>query len=358
MKVLITGGAGFLGMHLANFLDKKGFQTTLLDINDYDKKEYPRESQFITGDIRNRDEVDRAVKGADIIIHAAAALPLWKKEDIFEVNVGGTKNLLGAALKHKVKQFIYISSTAVYGIPKKHPVYEKDPLIGVGPYGESKIEAEKLCNLYRKRGLVVTVVRPKTFVGTHRLGVFEILFDWVKDGKKIPVIGSGKNRYQLLDVDDLTEAIYLFIARSHPRGGSHPRGVKQARYNGAFNIGAEKFGTVKQDLQELFDYAHSGSRIFPTPAWLVKKSLFILEKLHLSPLYQWVYETADKDSFVSINRLTKTLKWHPKYSNAQALIKAYQWYIDNYDEIKSRSPGITHTVGWKQGVLGFFKKFF
>lgn len=344
MKVLITGGAGFLGMHLANFLQKKGFETTLLDISDYDKKEYPRESQFIVGDIRNREDVDQAVKGADIIIHAAAALPLWKSQDIFKVNVEGTKNLLGAALKYKVKHFVYISSTAVYGIPKKHPVYENDPLIGVGPYGESKIEAEKLCNSYRQRGLVVTVVRPKTFVGTHRLGVFEILFDWVKDGKRIPVLGSGNNRYQLLDVDDLVESIYRLIQVG-----------KKA--NTTYNIGAKQFGTVEEDLQALFRYAKSGSRIIPTPALLVKKTLFILEKLKLSPLYQWVYETADRDSYVSIERLTKTLKWQPKYSNAQALIKAYKWYIDNYDEIKSRAPGITHTVGWKQGILGVIKKF-
>lgn len=344
MKVLITGGAGFLGMHLANFLSKKSFQTTLLDISDFDKKEYPEGSQFIVGDIRNRKDVDQAVKGVDIVIHAAAALPLWKSQDIFEVNVEGTNNLLGAALKHKVKHFIYISSTAVYGIPKKHPVYEKDPLIGVGPYGESKIEAEKLCNSYRKRGLVVTIVRPKTFIGTHRLGVFEILFDWVKDGKRIPVLGSGNNRYQLLDVGDLVEAIYRLIQTGK-------------RANTAYNIGAKQFGTVKEDLQALFRYARSGSRIIPTPAPLVKKTLFILEKLNLSPLYQWVYETADKDSYVSIERLTRVLKWHPKYSNAQALIKAYQWYIDNYDEVKSRAPGITHTVGWKQGILGVVKKF-
>lgn len=88
---------------------------------------------------------------------------------------------------------------------------EAAEVIGVGAYGKSKIEAKKLCVEYREKGLSVTVLRPKTFVGPHRLGVFEILFDWIKDGKKIPVIGSGNNRYQLLDVDDLVEAIYLLV---------------------------------------------------------------------------------------------------------------------------------------------------
>ncbi len=312
---------------------------------EFDEKEYPKDIKKIKADIRDKKAVAKAMQGVDIAIHAAAALPLWKKEDIFQVNVLGTKNLLEAAIKNKIEHFVYISSTAVYGVPKKHPVVESDPLIGVGPYGESKIQAEKLCEEFRKKGMIITILRPKTFLGTHRLGVFEILFDWIKDGKKIPVVGSGKNRYQLLDVDDLVEVIYRIVLSS-----------KKKEVNNTFNIGAEKFGTVKSDLEELFRYANSGSKILPTPAWLVKKTLFVLEKMRLSPLYQWVYETADKDSFVSIDRLVKRLNWQPKYSNSQALIKAYRWYLDNYDQIKAKTPGITHTVGWNQGILGFFKK--
>lgn len=344
MSVLITGGAGFLGLHLALFFHKKGYRLTLLDINKFDKKEYPKGSVFLRGDIRNKKKMSEILGGVDIVIHAAAALPLWKREDIFAVNVDGTSNLLEASLRNKVKHFIYISSTAVYGVPKKHPVYENDPLVGVGPYGESKIQAEQVCEEYRRKGLLVTVVRPKTFLGTHRLGVFEILFDWIRDGKKIPVIGSGNNRYQLLDVDDLVEATYRLIKL----------GVFA---DDTYNIGAKEFGTVKKDLGQLFAYAKSGSTIMPTPAFLVKGTLFILEKLRLSPLYKWVYATADKDSFVSINKLTKTLKWHPRYSNSQAMIKAYRWYLGNYTDIKSRAPGITHTVGWKQGILGIIKRF-
>lgn len=342
MRILITGGAGFLGLHLALYLSKKKQEVTLVDISDFDKKEYPKNCHFVKADIRDFIPT----KGMDVVIHAAAALPLWKKEEIFDINVNGTKNVLEASLKNNVKHFIYISSTAVYGVSKKHPVDEHDPLVGVGAYGQSKIEAEKVCEEFRKKGMVISILRPKTFVGTHRLGVFEILFDWIKDGKQIPVIGSGNNRYQLLDVSDLVEAIYRLIML---------KDVTKAEVT--FNIGAKRFQTVKKDLQELFDYAGSGSRLFSTPAWLVKKALWIFEILKISPLYRWVYDTADKDSYVSIDRLTKTLKWQPRYSNAQALIKSYQWYLDHYKEIKSRPAGVTHTVGWKQGILGLFKKF-
>ena len=88
----------------------------------------------------------------------------------------------------------------------------------------------------------------------------------------------------------------------------------------------------------------------------IKIVLFILEKLKLSPLYKWVYSTADKDSYVSIKKIEKVLSWSPKYSNSQSLIKSYRWYLENYKKIKSHKPGITHTVGWKQGILGLFKR--
>ena len=346
MRVLITGGAGFLGLHIARFFAKKKWDIKILDIAAFPQEEYPEGTEYLHGDVRDYEKVSEAIKGCDVVIHAAAALPLRSRHEIISTNVDGTRNILAECLKQKIVRAVYISSTAVYGVPKKHPVYEDDPLVGVGPYGESKISAEKVCEEYRKKGLIVTVIRPKTFLGTHRLGVFEILFDWIKDGKKIPLIGTGENRYQLLEVDDLVEAIYSCIVHK-----------KEQDINTEFNVGALKFGHIKNDLLDMFKAVESHSTIFPTPAAPIKLALYIFEKLKLSPLYQWVYATADKDSFVSIDKIIKATKWQPKYSNTEALVKAYQWYETNYEEIKSRPSGTTHTVGWKQGILGLFKRF-
>jgi len=347
MKILITGGSGFLGFHLVKFFSKKNFQTYILDIAQYDKKEYPKEITFYKCDVRNKKLVNKIFKEIkpDYVIHGAAALPLWSREDILSTNVNGTENIIKASLENKVKRTIFISSTAVYGVPKKHPIFEDDPRVGVGAYGESKIQAEDICFSYIKKNQNITIIRPKTFLGTHRLGVFEILFDWIHDGKKIPVVGNGANRYQLLDVDDLVMACYQFIKKV------------DTKYNDAFNIGAYKFNSIKKDFDVFFKTINSRSSIFKTPAFLVKKTLWLFEKLHLSPLYQWVYDTADKDSFVSINKLIKTLRWKPKFSNSDALIKSYHWYLKNYKNIKSRGEGVTHTVGWKQGILRIAKKF-
>jgi len=345
MKVLITGGAGFLGLHLARRFLKADWQVSLLDIAPFPEEEYKGKYRLIRADIRERKELSAAIKGQDVVVHTAAALPLWSRADIMSTNIGGTRNVLDLSRKLGVKRVIYISSTAVYGVPKKHPIKESDPKAGVGAYGESKIKAEEACFQAINSGLNVTILRPKTFVGTERLGVFEILFDWVYDGKKIPIIGDGRNKYQLFDVEDLSDVIYL-CAQSQNK-----------RLNDAFNVASVRFSTVADDLGALFKHAGTGSRLLTTPAKPIKLILQLFEKLGISPLYQWVYDTADKDSYVSIDKLRKTLNWRPKYSGAQALIRSFDWYKDHYQEIKSRKSGVTHTVGWKQGILGVIKKF-
>src|SRR3990167_7862468 len=118
MKILITGGAGFLGLHLASYLDKKNHKLTLVDLQEFDKSEYKGNVRLVICDVRDKRKLAGIIKGQDVIIHAAAALPLWKKEDIYTTNIDGTKNVLELAKKHKVKRVVYISSTAVYGIPK------------------------------------------------------------------------------------------------------------------------------------------------------------------------------------------------------------------------------------------------
>jgi len=345
-SVLITGGAGFLGYHLANGLAGRAGKLVLADIAPFEPEDYPEGAELLNVDVRDRAAIDALVGGGeiDIIIHGAAALPLWKREEIFAVNVRGTRNMLEAALAHGVARVTFISSTAVYGVPEKHPVEEDDPLIGVGRYGESKIEAEKLCGEYRGRGLCVPIIRPKTFIGTGRLGVFAILYDWVHSGKKIPVIGSGENHYQLLEVEDLVEAIWLACTGPAEKA------------NDTFNVGAKVTGTVKEDVGALCEYAGTGARVMTTPAWLVKRALRLFEVLKLSPLYEWVYGTADKDSYVSSERIEKALGWEPRYSTAAALVRSYRWYLDHVEEVESEATGITHRAAWKQGILKLFKR--
>jgi len=344
-RYLVTGGAGFLGINLVRHLLARDHEVTSLDIAEFDYADCRDRIRIITGDVRDRDDVRQAMDGADIVVHSAAALPLYKREDIFSTNVEGTRNVLEAAERQGVDRVICVSTTAVYGIPDHHPIDESDRLDGVGPYGEAKILAEQVCLEYRDAGLCAPILRPKSFIGPERLGVFVLLYDWAKDGKNFPVIGSGDNRYQLLDVEDLCDAIYLAAT------------LNRSIVNDTFNIGAKAFGTMKEDFQAVLDHAGFGKRIIAFPAGPVIAVLKVLEFLHLSPLYQWVYKTACLESFVSIAKAERVLGFSPKYSNTDALIRNYEWYLANLDKVE-RSSGISHRVPWKQGILRVAKFFF
>lgn len=344
-KVLITGGAGFLGINLVRYFLDKGFDIISLDFAPFNYDDAKDKIKIINGDIRDKKIVDKAMQGIDVVIHTAAALPLYSKKDIFSTDIGGTTNVIESAFKHKVDRFIHISSTAVYGIPDHHPLYETDKLDGVGYYGEAKIKAEEVCKEYRDKGMTITIIRPKSFIGRERLGVFALLYDWAKDKKGFPMIGSGNNRYQLLDVEDLCESIYLSATKD------------KKIVNDTFNIGAKEFTTMKEDYQAVLDYAGFGKKVKGFPAGPVIFTLRILEFFHLSPLYKWVYETASKDSFVSVEKAEKILKFTPKFSNKDALIRNYKWYLENLDSFK-HSKGVSHRVPWKQGILKLFKAFF
>lgn len=345
MRFLVTGGSGFLGVNLVRYLLERGHEVRSLDLAQFDYEDVRDRVEAVVGDIRDEAAVARACEGVDIVVHTAAALPLYKPEDIFSTDVEGTRLLLDASVKASVQRFVMISSTAVYGIPDHHPLFENDQLTGVGPYGEAKIAAEEVCLQYRRQGLCVPIIRPKSFIGPERLGVFALLYDWAHTGHGFPMIGSGNNRYQLLDVEDLCEAIYLCCT------------LDCAVANDTFNIGAEEFTTMKEDYQAVLDRAGYGKKVHGFPAAPMIWTLRLLEALRLSPLYKWVYETASKDSFVSIDKAKRVLGYAPKYSNKDALIRNYDWYVEHLQDFQGES-GVSHRVPWKQGILSAAKRFF
>src|SRR5687767_7591729 len=114
---------------------------------------------------------------------------------------------------------------------------------------------------------------------------------------------------------------------------------------------------MKKYYHVMLDYAGKGKKIIGFPATPAILALRFLEALHISPLYKWVYETASKDSFVSIEKAEQRLGYQPKYSNKDALLRNFKWYIDNRHAFAAQS-GISHRVPWKQGALGLLKRFF
>lgn len=345
LRFLVTGGAGFTGINLIRYLLRHGYRVRSLDIAPFTYADVRDRIEVIDGDIRDPAAVERSLRDIDIVVHTAMALPLYPEHDILTTGIDGTRLLLEAAEQAGVERFIHISSTAVYGIPDHHPLRENDRLDGVGPYGKAKVEAEAICREFRARGLCVPIIRPKSFIGPERLGVFALFYDWAKDGKGFPMIGSGDNRYQLLDVEDLCDAIHLCATGD------------REKVDDVFNIGAKEFTTMREDYQAVLDRAGYGKKVKGFPAAPVIWGLRVLDALRLSPLYKWVYETASKDSFVSIEKAERVLGFSPRHSNKDALVRNYEWYLEHLDEF-DQSSGVSHRVPWKQGALRLAKLFF
>lgn len=340
-RVFITGGTGFLGAALAKCFLGNGWGAALFDECPLTDETLNGRVEMFQGDVRNLSLLRQSIHQGDVVVHAAAALPIRGSQGlIFDVNINGTRNVLAAAKENGAEKVIFISSTAVYGVPKIHPTTEEDPLDPMGHYGISKTRAESVCEEFRRQGYPVTVLRPKTFLGPGRLGIFQILFEWVYQESLIYIIGRGNNRYQLLALSDLLEAVW--------------KSANIPSFSQTLNIGSEVFGTVREDLEDLIRHARSRARLFPLPAAPVKWFLKFLEACRLSPLVEWHYRTACEDSYVAVEKAKRLLGWSARKSNAEALRESYDEYSLGRDRYRS-STGQTHTVAWDPKLLRFFQ---
>lgn len=346
MKILLTGASGVLGQNMAAYLARKGYHDLvfwdIVKAESFDARPQP----FVVGDILDDTIGDHHFEGVETIIHCASAAPSYKADRIQSIVVEGTRKLLARARRLGVRRFIYISSTAVYGIPDHAPVRETDELQDFhDPYNRAKIAAEALCQTYRDAGMCIPILRPRTFLGPGRLGTFALLNDWAKDGRGFPLLGSGTNRYQFLDVEDLCQAIWLCVEK--------PDDV----VNDTFNIGAKEFKSIREDYQAVLDAAGFGKRIVMIPARPALVILQLLERLNAIPLYKRLYQKIVIDYFVSIEKAEKVLGYAPRYSNQDTLVRCYRWYLANLESFQGRS-GNTNSSPWKQGALGLVKVFF
>lgn len=337
---LVTGGSGFFGIHLVRKLLDSGEEVRVFDIAEPGIAEIEKSIDFVRGDIRDYSAVCEACNDVDVVYHNVAVLPIARAgRGYWQVNADGTRNLLKACLERGVPKVVHVSTSAVYyGTPEKMPIDENSELHPFGSYGKAKFEAEEICRKYRQLGLNVSIIRPRTIVGPGRLGIFQILFDWLKDGKNLYILGSGNNRFQLTSASDLAEACHL--AAKAPSED--------------FNVGAERFSTLREDLEALAAYARTGSKIVSVNATMARYTLRLLDKLRLSPLVEFHYMTYDKEFFFDISKAKRILGWTPKDGNRDMLVRTYDWYLHHYKELESRY-GTSHRYSVKQGILRLLK---
>ena len=336
---LVTGGAGFLGNQTALALHARGETVRILDL--LQPAELPRNLEFIPGSILDRTTVLAAMQGVDFVHHNAALVPVTKSGSAFwRVNVEGTQIALDAAREAGVKFFIHLSSSAVFGIPASCPITDATPLEPVEEYGRSKLEAERRVRHSMQQGLLCAIVRPRTIVGPGRLGIFKILYEWISEGRRIYVIGDGNHLFQFVHAHDLLEFILL---------------LAEQRKTGEYNIGAERFGTLRQDLTELIRHAGTSARVVGTPVRPVVKTLRLMDRLRLSPLAPWHYLTYHLPFYFDVSRPMRELGWKPRYSNVETFTQSYEWYKAHAGETDEKQGRSIHRRAVKQGILWLLK---
>lgn len=343
-RVVVTGSAGVLGGNLARYLATRGHDVVGVDLHAPTNPD-PGWRQR-TGDVRDTALMSELAAGADAVVHCAAALPSYPAEQIRDVIVGGTRSVLAAARRAGVGRVVHISSTAVYGLPAFVPTPEDHPREPVDVYGRAKAAAEEVAEKFRADGLCVAILRPKTFLGPGRMGLFAMLFEWAEEGRNFPVLGSGAVRIQMLAIADLVAAVAGVL--------SAPRDVA----NDTYNLAAAEFGTLREDFQAVLDAAGHGKRVVSLPARPALAVLRLLERARLSPVYGRLLHKLLADSYVSIDKARERLAFRPQLSNRDAILRTYAWWQANRADGSPRRSGLTSHDAWRQGALSVAKVLF
>ena len=206
MKVLVTGGNGFIGSYLVKELEEHG----------YDVKIFCRSCKgknVINGDIRNEKSILKATKGIDAVFHNAALAMDWgKKRDFYETNVKGTENVVKACIENGIERLIYTGSAGVYGFPNSmKPITEESPKKPLNAYQKSKWLGEKVIEKYKKQGIKASIIRPPLVLGAGTKAA-QILLSSIENGT-FSYIGDGESYITVTHPKDVAKCLRLALEK-------------------------------------------------------------------------------------------------------------------------------------------------
>ena len=326
--MLVTGGAGYLGSHLAQELLRRGDKVRIFDIQS--TKYVPEEAEFIQGDMRDLEAVRRAVEGVDTVFHLAFVQSLSKlpERERWDININGTENFLKVSVEKSVRRFVHTSTIEIYGTHPPYPCPEDSPTDNpVGWYGRHKLEAEKiLWRYYREQGLDATAVRMPTVCGpgfyNHR--PLLMLMDRIIDGKAVAVIGDGKTKGDFVYYQDVIQG-YLLAAEKKEAVGE------------AFNLSCDGSSTHLEIIQALRQAVGSHSMIVKIPKSLLRSLLYFLIAIRLTdlPRYQVDYLLYHQD--YSVEKAKRLLGYKPTKTATEAVTELIKGYVQDREFVKQRS---------------------
>jgi len=309
MKILITGGAGFIGSHLCEKYAKEGHTVLCLDnfmsgnVQNIRHLTFLRNFKLINGDIRNFDLLEKIMPGVDIVFHLAAQIHVDRSviepKLTYEINVLGTQNILEAARMYDVNRVIHTSTSEVYGSSIYHPMDEKHPLNAPHPYGASKIAADRMCHAYiQTYGMDIVIMRPFNVFGPRQRdigygGVISIFTRKILNNIPPTIFGDGQQTRDYTYIEDTVAAFDLVL--NYKQQITEP-----------INFGSGKEVSIADLANMLIDLCGSKGKLTPT---------------HAEPRIGEVQRL-----IADATKVKNLLGWEPKYSLEKGLREYVQWY--------------------------------
>ena len=324
MKILVTGGKGFLGSHIVNRLVSQGADVRVF-ARPTSVATQPAQGDYelVQGDIRDYAAVERAVCGADAVIHLVSNFRKGgsDKDDAYAVNVEGSQNVLKAAHKHNVRRVVHCSTIGVHGTVLEVPANEQTSFNPTDLYQETKLVAERLVwKFYEKTGLPITVIRPISMIGPYDKRMLK-LFRGIKKGRFL-IFGRGEAFFQPSHVDDVVDGFLLALNDEKAVGE-------------AFIMGGEEYVPLHELVDKIAAQLQVSSPKLRIPLAPMLMAASMCEKvcapLHIEPpLHRRRMSFFQNNRAFSVQKAKQKLGYRPRYSLDEAIGATIRWYEDNH----------------------------
>ena len=321
MKILITGGAGFIGSHLCEKYTIEGHTVLCLDnfmnsnLGNIRGLLNYRNFKLINGDVRDFDLLEKIVRDVDVVIHLAAQIhvdrSILEPKLTYDVNIFGTLNMLELARRYDINKVIYTSTSEVYGSAQYVPMDENHPLNAPHPYGASKIAADRMCHAYiQTYGVNVCIIRPFNTFGPRQRdvgygGAISIFVKRILNGEPPIIYGDGTQTRDYTYVEDLVEAYDLILKYDKP-------------LREPINFGSGKEISIMNLANKVISLCGKKGKI---------------KAVHVAPRPGEV-----KRLVADYSKANELLGWKPKCTLDEGLKKFIEWY-ENYKFEEWAKPG-------------------